>query len=331
MPSRRRARSRRPLPRAYNPGSGESRRDGARPGVLTVRPSTCTMSDKYVVGCPTSELGKGPTATAPWLCAHLQTQRGNRGRTVRKTSITTRGAGIAGAAILALAVAGFGVSQSSSASSPRKASTATAAASKSLTWGITSLDASLDPGLVYAIDPNVITAAMCNSLLQFGPQGQLEPELASSWKQTSPTTYVYNLVHDARFWDGNPVTATERRLFDQPDRQSETCVSAPQPPPDGERQERRRQRTVAGDDPSQRRESDCPGPAGHSGRPGRREELRREVRPRLRDHTCEEHVQRPVPPRSVRQGSADRSACGAELLGQGRTAKDPVDHFSTGQ
>ena len=50
---------------------------------------------------------------------------------------------------------------------------------------------------------------MCNSLLQFGPKGQLEPELASSWKQTSPTTYVYNLVHNARFWDGNPVTPAD--------------------------------------------------------------------------------------------------------------------------
>jgi len=78
-----------------------------------------------------------------------------------------------------------------------------------LTWGITSLDSSLDPGLVYNIDPNVVTAAMCNSLLQFGPQGQLEPELASSWKQTSPTTFVYNIVHNAKFWDGNPVTAAD--------------------------------------------------------------------------------------------------------------------------
>ena len=84
-----------------------------------------------------------------------------------------------------------------------------ATTSKNLTWGITSNDPSLEPGLLYAIDPNIITAAMCNSLLQFGPQGQLEPELASSWKQTSPTTYVYNLVHNAKFWDGNPVTAAD--------------------------------------------------------------------------------------------------------------------------
>jgi peptide/nickel transport system substrate-binding protein len=83
------------------------------------------------------------------------------------------------------------------------------AVSNSLVWGITSVDPSLDPGLVYAIDPNIVTAAMCNGLLQFGPQGQLQPELATSWHQTSPTTYVYNLVHNAKFWDGKPVTATD--------------------------------------------------------------------------------------------------------------------------
>ena len=41
----------------------------------------------------------------------------------------------------------------------------------------------------------------------------MEPELASSWKQTSPTTYVYNLVHNAQFWDGNPVTPVKTLLF----------------------------------------------------------------------------------------------------------------------
>ncbi len=94
-------------------------------------------------------------------------------------------------------------------SSARSHSTAGAASSSSLTWGITSIDPSLDPGDVYAIDPNIITAAMCNSLLQFNSRGELAPELASSWKQTSPTTFVYNLVHNAKFWDGNPVTAAD--------------------------------------------------------------------------------------------------------------------------
>ncbi len=119
--------------------------------------------------------------------------------------LSTTGRVIASLATVAL-VAPVTVAAASAQSRPalRHAGTPT-----SLTWGITSLDSSLDPGLVYNIDPNIITAAMCNSLLQFGPQGQLQSELASSWKQTSPTTYVYNLVHNAKFWDGNPVTATD--------------------------------------------------------------------------------------------------------------------------
>ena len=116
-------------------------------------------------------------------------------------AVTRRSAALLTAGVLVLAAAGGGWAQASP--------TARSAASNSLTWGITSLDSSLDPGLVYNIDPNVVTAAMCNALLQFGPQGQLEPELATSWKQTSPTSYTYNLVHTARFWDGNPVTAAD--------------------------------------------------------------------------------------------------------------------------
>jgi len=110
------------------------------------------------------------------------------------------------AAMLAVAAVAGATAVSSSARSHVKA---TVASSSSLNWGITSIDPSLDPGDVYAIDPNIITAAMCNSLVQFNSKGQLAPELASSWKQTSPTTFVYNLVHNAKFWDGNPVTAED--------------------------------------------------------------------------------------------------------------------------
>lgn len=109
---------------------------------------------------------------------------------------------ISAVAVSAMATSGLGVGLLGSAP-------AQAASSGTLTWGITSIDSSLDPGLLYSLDPNVISAAECNSLIQYGPKGQLEPELASSWKQTSPTSYVYNLVHNAKFWDGHPVTAAD--------------------------------------------------------------------------------------------------------------------------
>ena len=39
--------------------------------------------------------------------------------------------------------------------------------------------------------------------------GKLKPWLAQSWKQTSPTTYVYNIRHGVKFSDGTPLTATD--------------------------------------------------------------------------------------------------------------------------
>jgi peptide/nickel transport system substrate-binding protein len=54
-----------------------------------------------------------------------------------------------------------------------------------------------------------VTAMSLETLVKFGPQGQLEPDLASSWAQTSPVTYVYHLRHDVRFWDGNPLTSAD--------------------------------------------------------------------------------------------------------------------------
>lgn len=59
------------------------------------------------------------------------------------------------------------------------------------------------------IDANNIDGMALETLEKFGPQGQLEPDLATSWTQASPVTYVYHLRRDAHFWDGHPVTATD--------------------------------------------------------------------------------------------------------------------------
>ena len=42
--------------------------------------------------------------------------------------------------------------------------------------------------------------------------GKLVPALAESWKQTSPTTYVYTIRQDARFSDGTAHDRRRRRL-----------------------------------------------------------------------------------------------------------------------
>jgi peptide/nickel transport system substrate-binding protein len=65
----------------------------------------------------------------------------------------------------------------------------------------------LDPSL-YAdqwwVDPLIL-----ETMLQLGPQGQLEPELATSVTNPNPVTYIYHLRRGVRFWDGAELTAAD--------------------------------------------------------------------------------------------------------------------------
>lgn len=46
-------------------------------------------------------------------------------------------------------------------------------------------------------------------LLKFGPDGQVEPNLATSVDEPNPTTYVIHLRPGVRFWDGNEITSAD--------------------------------------------------------------------------------------------------------------------------
>jgi peptide/nickel transport system substrate-binding protein len=59
------------------------------------------------------------------------------------------------------------------------------------------------------INASQVDVQSLETLLRFGPQGQLEPDLATSWAQTGPVTYVYHLRHGVRFWDGTLLTAAD--------------------------------------------------------------------------------------------------------------------------
>jgi peptide/nickel transport system substrate-binding protein len=48
-----------------------------------------------------------------------------------------------------------------------------------------------------------------DSLLKLGPNGQIEPYLATSSAQPNPVTYVYHLRHGVKFWDGTELTAAD--------------------------------------------------------------------------------------------------------------------------
>jgi peptide/nickel transport system substrate-binding protein len=72
-----------------------------------------------------------------------------------------------------------------------------------LPFSFTSLD------ITKNTNTSIISNLGLESLLKFGPQGQLEPNLATSWSQTSPVTYVYHLRHGVKFWDGHPFTSAD--------------------------------------------------------------------------------------------------------------------------
>ncbi len=73
--------------------------------------------------------------------------------------------------------------------------------------GTTFPEPNLDLAKNYAA--SMIDNVTLEALLKIGPQGQLEPELATSWSQTNPLTYVYHVRHGVRFWDGDAMTAAD--------------------------------------------------------------------------------------------------------------------------
>jgi peptide/nickel transport system substrate-binding protein len=46
-------------------------------------------------------------------------------------------------------------------------------------------------------------------LRHYGPNGKLEPELATSVTQPNAATYVYHLRHGVTFWDGIEMTSAD--------------------------------------------------------------------------------------------------------------------------
>lgn len=122
--------------------------------------------------------------------------------------------GLIGCAALAIAavLAGCGGSSSSS-SSGTGTQTSAAGSGKSVanvTWAISYPVKTLDPGLVYDGGGNNFMAYQeCDSMLRFGENLKLEPEVASSWREATPTSYVYTIRPDVKFWDGHPVTPAD--------------------------------------------------------------------------------------------------------------------------
>ena len=73
--------------------------------------------------------------------------------------------------------------------------------------GVTNLGSSLDP--TKDIGTSYIDDLALDTLMKYGPDQQPEPNLASSVTHPNPVTYVYHLRHGVKFWNGDPLTATD--------------------------------------------------------------------------------------------------------------------------
>ena len=91
---------------------------------------------------------------------------------------------------------------------PTRQSTANAVSKEidTLAVGFPASLSNLYPGKEAGIVNYYVAALVGEGLVAPDSIGVLQPALAKSWKQTSPTTYVYTLRDDAMFSDGVPVT-----------------------------------------------------------------------------------------------------------------------------
>lgn len=75
----------------------------------------------------------------------------------------------------------------------------------------------LGEGEPYTVDPytsadykeNTVNSNMCENLLAIKPDFTIGPNLATSWDNPDPLTWVLHLRENVTFWDGSPMTADD--------------------------------------------------------------------------------------------------------------------------
>jgi peptide/nickel transport system substrate-binding protein len=78
-----------------------------------------------------------------------------------------------------------------------------------VTFVIESMPANLDPRVGTDSASERLDGLIFDSLVQRDAQMNIEPDLAASWEQPDPTTYVFHLRHDVRFQDGRALTSAD--------------------------------------------------------------------------------------------------------------------------
>ena len=85
----------------------------------------------------------------------------------------------------------------------------TLAASQEMTRQVPAETESLDPAHIESWTGDTIALDMFEGLTRIDAAGAIVPGVAQSWTRTGPTTWVFKLRHDARWSNGQPVTAAD--------------------------------------------------------------------------------------------------------------------------
>jgi peptide/nickel transport system substrate-binding protein len=80
---------------------------------------------------------------------------------------------------------------------------------QTLVWGLQQLPPTLFVPTDYSTEASWVMVLIQGQMLTYGSNDQLEPAVLSSWKEVSPTKYVYTVRPGAKFSDGNPVTGAD--------------------------------------------------------------------------------------------------------------------------
>lgn len=116
------------------------------------------------------------------------------------------GFGLAGLLAVSAAACGGSAASSSQASGP----VGKPQQGGTLTIGVQSQPLSgLDPIMAQAFNAKVMASQFYEGLLSLGPKGQLEPALATSWKEVSPLEYIFTLRKNVKFHNGDVVNAAD--------------------------------------------------------------------------------------------------------------------------
>jgi peptide/nickel transport system substrate-binding protein len=137
---------------------------------------------------------------------------------IRSKMMRTRSlvASTAGLAMLASALAGCAAAapSSSGVATPTVKTTVYTPAAKgdlsTVTWNIWEGEPNtLNPFQSADYTPNEINSNMCETLFALTPSYKTVPNLAASYSNPNPLTWIYNLRKGVTFWDGTPMTAQD--------------------------------------------------------------------------------------------------------------------------